>query len=391
VASDAIARREAEGAEWLKRAKAREVALEELRAAPMPAPRVDGTCPRQSDFKTNCRSRACPVCGPRWARNHGAKMQHNLEHLGGRFATIAITGPGADRLPWDEERCKQRGRGHVHSGRRGCRVRERDLRLWCETLGLRWKWLREAAQLATKRETGSPVGIMEKVWEPQKRGVPHLHLVVPYGTPEERRVADAFRRNLDQRSAKHDFGRVQPKLKPIEGRLAARYLANYLAGRTSKKNSIRENIADPNLPKSLLWESPVLSSVSSSPRMVKWRARYGLKLGTGITMRTLRRARHLWACLEGIIEPYPRWKNLEEATIGVIVARRINPARAGPAANIGQALAFARRVDRDVARGIGWKREIWNGDPNEELFRELTRVAFLATRDSSWQREPVAA
>ena len=381
--------RELDAEKWLENLRRREAAFEDCRPAPMPAPPADGKCPRVSAWKTSCKSRACPVCGPSWARNQRTKIGHNLEHYGGKVATIAITGPGADRLPWDEEWCKHRRssgglRPHVHSGRRGCRVEQRALREWCSTLSLRWKWLRDAAQLATKRETGARVWIMERVWEPQKRGVPHLHLVVPYGTPEERSVADAFRRHLAELAPGNDFGRVQPRLQAISGEQAARYLANYLAGRTGKKNTIRENIADPRLPKTLLWETPVLSSVSTKPRMVRWRERYGLGLGTGITMRTLRRMRHLWACFKGICDYYPRWSGAEEAVVTAAVFRTVAPTRAGPLGDFAGALSYARALDARATREGGWTKE-WNAETQrvempEELCRELTRIAFEATR-----------
>jgi hypothetical protein len=397
----AARQRELEGEEWAADLERRGVALAECNPAPLPPPPADGRCPRVSEWRSSCKSRACPVCGPSWARNQRTKIGHNLEHYGGKVATIAITGPGADVLPWDDDHCGRRNRGpnHVHSGRRGCRVQQRPLREWCETLGWRWKKLREAAQLATRKAAGEPVVILERVWEPQKRGVPHLHLVVPYGTPRERAVADAFRDALVElvrpTDSKHDqtrmpraqaygFGRVQPKLKAIEGHLAARYLANYLAGRSGKKSSIRENIADPRLPKSLLWETPILSSVSESPRMVAWRERRGITLGTGITMRTLRRMRHLSACFKGVCDFYPRWSGLEEAVVVAAVFRETAPTRAGPLGNFAAALDYARTIDRRVNAERGWPSE-YNPEARrvempESLCRELARIAFDVTR-----------
>jgi hypothetical protein len=339
----------------------------------------DLRCPNGTLWKPSCKRRACPVCGPRWARDWQRVLGVNLEALGGPVATIAITGPGADRLPWDDDYCLARGirdlGRHRHSGVRGCRVQERPIREWCDTLSYRWQLLRQAARLATKREIGyAPPWLLARVWEPQKRGVPHLHLVVPYGSFAERHAADVFRKHLARLVGEYDFGHVQGRLQPLEGREAARYLANYLAGRTGKKTSIRANIADPNLPRSLLWLTPRLTSE------------------TMVTMRTLRRARHLWAWAAGVCDP-PKWSSFEEAVRIATVFRSIYPKRAGPPVAVAEALAFARsRTGRSITRAIPdleWDGYAWVRPPEVDV--ELVRVAFDLTRDPDWRREGVAA
>jgi len=285
-------------------------------------------CPNGTLDRPSCKRRGCRVCGPRWARDWQRVLAVNLSALGGPVATIAITGPGAHRLPWDEDHCAHR-RPHRHSGPRGCRVQQRACREWCDTLTYRWQLLRQAARLATKRELGfAPPWVLCRVWEPQKRGVPHLHLVVPFGSFEEKKAASVFRRHLQRLVGEYDFGHVQHELQPIAGREAARYLASYLAGRTSKKGSIRENIADPRLPLSLLWLTPKLTRQ------------------TLVTMRTLRRARHLWAHLDGRCE-LPVWSGYDEAVRVAVAFRTVYPQRAGPLGpvDVDDALAFARLVD----------------------------------------------
>lgn len=380
-----VAQRERDGQEWLDGLRRREAALADCHPDPMPPVPADGRCPRVSEWKSSCKSRACPVCGPGWARRQGTKMRINLEHYGGKVATLAITGPGADVLPWDDEYCRSRGRAgarHKHSGAKGCRVQQKQLREWCATLGWRWKELRDAAQIETYRKTGERVWIIERVWEPQKRGVPHLHLVLPYGTPRERHVSDVFHAELRRLAPNYVFGRVQPKLRAIAGQDAARYLASYLTGRRRKKNSIRENIADPRLPKSLLWETPALSSVSEKPRMVAMRERRGVRLGTGVTMRTLRRVAHLHACFKGVCDYYPRWAGAVEAVVTAAVFRATAPKRAGPLGDFAGALALARQVDRrtDWDESKEWNPETRRVELTEDICRELTRFAFDATR-----------
>lgn len=388
MASDVISaarRRELEGQAWAEAMERRAVALADCNFTPMEPPPASGRCPRVSehDWRSSCKSRGCPVCGPRWAANQRTKIAHNLEHYGGKVATIAITAPGVKVLPWA---CRK---AHKHDGRKGCRVEARALREWCELLPWRWKKLRDRARIETlhllERQGFEPVAppILERVWEPQKRGAPHCHLVVPYGTFAERRRASIFRAQLERFAPEYGFGRVQGKLNPITGEDAARYLAGYLTGRTAKKSSIRDNIADPRMPRSLVWETPALSSTSETPRMMAARERLGLRLGTGITMRTLRRARHLFAVFAGRCDVYPRWRGLEEAVTVAAVFRELAPTRAGPVGDFAGALAYARTIDRSVGE---WPRELdvvtHRFLLSEELSRELTELAFKATRPS---------
>jgi hypothetical protein len=314
------------------------------------------------------------VCGPRWARDWQRVLGINLEAAGVDVTTIAITAPGKDRLPWA---CTK---NHKHEGTKGCRCQERPLREWCETLPYRWRLLRQAARLRVKRELGiAPPELYCRVWEPQKRGAPHVHLVVPFGTGRDKVIAWAYLRALRDLAPHYDFGDVQkrrakngrkgPDLQPITGREASRYLANYLTGRTDKKHSIRENISDPRLPRSLLWLTPKLTRE------------------TLVTMRTLRRARHLWAAWEKRCD-VPRWTSLEEAVRVAIVFRTIYPKRAGPNGDIDGALSWAQSVGPYVdAHAPGLE---WDGEALVRPFewdRKLARMAFEATRDPQWRRD----
>jgi hypothetical protein len=290
----------------------------------------------------------------------------NLGVLGGPVATIAITGPGKDRLPWDEEHCRAHGvgRNHRHSGKRGCRAQQRPVREWCETLSWRWQKLRQAARIATKRELGyAPPWVLARVWEPQRRGVPHLHLVVPYGSFAEKAAANCFQRHLSRLAGAYDFGTVQDKLAPIEGREAARYVANYLAGRSGKKSSIRSNIADPTMPRSLLWLTPKLTRQ------------------TLVTMRTLRRARHLWAWADGRCE-LPAFTSWEEGVRTSVVFRTIYPQRAGPLGevDVDELLEWARATD-----GFEVRQQL------RPLFYEEAKLRDRASQIAKWAFRVTAA
>jgi hypothetical protein len=292
-------------------------------------------CPRGNVWNPSCKRRDCRFCGPRWSRNWELIFRLATEHYSLPVVMVAITPPGEQRLPWDEEWCSHR-RPHQHKGPSGCRVQQRAAREWSETAGERWKLMRDAASKFTRRHGPQPVNLIGRVWEPQRRGVPHLHAVLGYGSLTERIAANIFVAYLKAHSGDYDFGWVEQrwdakrcehlgkhthdpafgcrvKLSGITGADAARYLVRYLTGRSRKKSTIRENISHPNMPTSLIWISPRLTSLKRG--------------GTGVTMRTLRRSRHLWAVAKGRCEQWPRWTNVQEAVIvgwvcGRVFARR---------------------------------------------------------------------
>ena len=140
---------------------------------------------------SSCKRRSCPVCGPRWARNVATSMRVNFRAHPGAVVLVTITAPGEDRLPWDAVHCHH-PRGGRCSGKRGCRVEQRAAREWSETLTWRWTKLRQAARLATIRACGEAPAILNRTWEPQKRGVPHAHLVLGAGTPAQLEAAACF-------------------------------------------------------------------------------------------------------------------------------------------------------------------------------------------------------
>lgn len=337
-------------------------------------------CPHEAwDGKIRtCKRRGCPRCGPPWSRDWLRVNQTNFEHFGAPVVMVTITAPGQDRLPWDEEHepCARRRR-HVHSGPRGCRVQQRAAREWSDTLSWRWAKLRGAARLATQRqlkrtsgELGPPPALLERAYEPQKRGVPHLHVVLGYGTEDQKNAAHVFVGELKRLAADYDFGfadgrgkkagvhgrgvveRHGVELRPMSGEDAARYLANYLTGRNSKKkNTIRENISDPVMPTSLIWLTPALSSSSTSERLQAMRTRLGVTCGTGVTMRWLRRARWLWSALKGRCTP-PTWPSTTNA-IHTVSAYLQAFEKRPPPRDLEPALRLAREVDRR-AHAKGW-------------------------------------
>jgi hypothetical protein len=245
-------------------------------------------------------------------------MLVNLEAYDGPVVMVSVTPPGVDRLPWDEEHCRH-PHGGRHDGKRGCRVQQRAAREWNETAVHRLSMLRRAASQHVRRHVRDadgepvPVNLLERVWEPQKRGVAHVHLVFGGRTTEELEAVAEFVTKTKALARDYDFGFVDAKgtkrrddprsrgrrltvrgveLKLIPAGEAARYLSSYLCGRSKYKPSIRENAIAPamvalsgdrlrahRLP--LVWLTPKLTKA------------------TLVTMRTLRRARQLYAVFAG--------------------------------------------------------------------------------------------
>lgn len=257
-----------------------------MTAVPAAAPAYT-RCPRPNPFSgASCRRRGCPYCGLRWAWNWERVMRANLEAYGGPVMMVAITPPGTDRLPWA---CTKE---HDHAGPKGCKVDDEAADEWSYTARGNWKHLREAARKATLDAVGLKPTLIERVWEPQKRGIPHLHIVLGMATEPEKIAAHRFVDELDARAAEYDFGFVQQKRKVMGAAEASRYLVGYLLGRSKRKGTIRENIADPRMPRSLIWLTPALTSLKRG--------------GTGVTMRTLRYINWYFAALRGRCAVYPR-------------------------------------------------------------------------------------
>lgn len=262
-----------------------------------------------------CKRRDCARCGVTWAKAWETVIGENTAHYNGSVMLLSITAPGQDRLPWSCDR------DHVHSGKRGCRVKDDAADMWAAEAPGNWRALRDAARLATKRALGVAPTILSRVWEPQKRGVPHLHVVLGVRTFLERRAADHFAAEVERLAPEYLFGEQVQLTKAMTAREAARYLCGYLLGRSKKKGTIRENIADPRMPRSLVWSTPALSSLSSSPRIVAMRERIDVAQGTGITIRTLRYARWALAVRNGRCAVFPKLYGEKMLTVARVLVR----------------------------------------------------------------------
>jgi hypothetical protein len=292
-----------------------------LRTAPTPRPRkgsvvVPSRCPDPNWTGANCKRRGCPHCGRGWVYSWEQNTRLNVGGNYGDVVLISLTAPGKDRLPWS---CPY---SHAHSGSKyGCQVEAAAATAWAKAAPDNWRRLRDAARKAVGR-AGFPIAhlVLERVWEPQKRGVPHLHVVAGARSELERQAAELFYDELLRRAPEYGFGSQVHVTKVMRAHEAARYLAGYLLGRSKHKGTIRDNLADKRMPFSLIWITPVLASLSSSERMAAMRERLGVERGTGVTMRRLRYARWYLAALRGKCHVYPELYGEEMlAVAGVVV------------------------------------------------------------------------
>jgi hypothetical protein len=269
------------------------------------------TCP--TAWGPTCKRRCCPRCGTPWGLDQRKRLAGNLEEFGGAVTVIAITAPGSDVLPCAPETCGDKGE-HRQRGKRGCRVEGEAAKIWCESLPYRWSRLRDAARRAVKR-AGLEAPTLAQVWELQVRGMPHVHIAIPYETDEQKEAARVYAEALDRLAPRWDFGFVDTRLVEWKsGAAAGYYLAGYLVGGRGHKPQIREAVRSApatRLPAVLVYVSRTLTQV------------------TGLTMRNLRRVRHVIAASKGLC-PWPEWQSVEEFLAVKQLVRRIFGERAPP-------------------------------------------------------------
>ena len=164
-------------------------------ACPRPPYRRNPLTGRWERVASRCRSRRCVSCGWLWAMDTRVKLLRNAV-MTPFVGMVTVTAPGvAGGLVWDDEWCAWRGR-HRHSGREGCRVRRDIAASWNEAAPEHWRELhRRALQAASRyaQRVGCPSwGVLARMWEFQRRGVLHVHVVLPMTTAAERRVSRVY-------------------------------------------------------------------------------------------------------------------------------------------------------------------------------------------------------
>lgn len=191
---------------------------------------------------------------------------------------ITVTAPGSDVLPWG---CHE---DHDHSGRIGCRVEEVSASRWNETAPGRWASMWQVLRNDLRL---SGLLVLCKVWEPQRRGVAHLHLVVPL-VAHRVLVWWLKAHAQDFGFGFVDDGRGIPPGSPASA--AGAYVASYI-GTAGKVEGVCDAIAEGVIPIRSFYVSPVIAD--------------------GCTMRHLRMRRRAWAVLHRGA-PVPMWATATE-------------------------------------------------------------------------------
>lgn len=161
---------------------------------------------------------------------------------------------------------------------------------------------------------GSEWRVLFRAWEYQKRGLLHLHLVLPYATVAQQALTDAYVLRLWELAREHDFGYVMagdtstpptwaraPKVKPARGEDAARYVCKYVASAGAGKEGMRDVAKRTAQRGSVLYVSRTLTARS------------------GVTMSGLRNRRRIWGrypWARGGGDPWEAARRIEEAQRG---------------------------------------------------------------------------
>jgi hypothetical protein len=234
---------------------------------------------RDERYEVPCGSRYCAACGLRWQGDQRVQAVAASEHLGGTVGLLTVTGPGGEYFA------------------RYAREHGGDTRLavatWNRRARRRWRrlHLRATRMLRDRMAVVAPGWrVLFRSWEYQKRGVLHLHLVVPYGSDGEREVTDAYVANLHAMARREGFGYVMggdtgrrprwdrvPRVKPADGPAAARYVCKYVAATGAGKEGMVHVAKRTATRGSVLYISPTLTQAS------------------GINMSKLRNRRRVWS------------------------------------------------------------------------------------------------
>jgi len=202
------------------------------------------------------------------------KLFANFGHYDGQVALVTVTAPGQDVLGWDRSRCQHPG-DETCSGSKGCVVDADALKLWNRTAPRRWRELHRKASQWVRRHHPDAYLMLGRVWEEQKRGALHVHVVVGYDMGLVRTAAIAYRDQLERLAPEHGFGYVGQKLSSARGENAAAYVSSYFIAGSGRKATVRETVRSIHAPGHI---------VHVSTRLTR---------ATGVTMRSLRRQRYL--------------------------------------------------------------------------------------------------
>jgi hypothetical protein len=196
---------------------------------------------------------------------------------------VTVTAPGADVLPWAQGEAAHRTVVPAYRYR------------WNRSAPDRWRRLHRLASQRVRRRLGQ-FRVLAREWEYQRRGVLHMHVVLPMATARDRHAAHLYVAALDELRHAHGFGYVdrgrqtngRRTLPVIPPGAAAAYLAKYLAP-TSRggKMALSETVRQPDVPRLVVYVARELTG------------------RTRVTMRSLRRRRLAWVIEQQTGLPWP--------------------------------------------------------------------------------------
>jgi hypothetical protein len=260
-------------------------------------------CKRPNPEGISCKRRDCPEYVDVWLGDQRKRLITNLSQYEGPVTMTTITAPGADRLPWDDERCAALG-DHRHDPRCGCAVRPELARIWNESAPERMSGLHQAAATRVRRELGSgALHMLARAPELQARGVIHYHVVLGYGGIH-RQAAELYVQALAELAPWWGFGFVDRKLKASEGYRAAGYIAKYVTKGERAASGLREMLVRRVAPARAVYVATRLT------------------VQTRCTMRTLRGKR--W--LHHLLDRTPGDRETYEL-LGHLASMRLSPVR----------------------------------------------------------------
>jgi len=138
-------------------------------------------------------------------------MHESVSSYAGPVMLVTVTAPGRSVLPWSIERPSECDRAALAE--------------WSVTIPERWRSLNNKARTnaLNRSKASSGLTVIAYVWQSQKRGAPHLHVLVP-ATLLGRRYASAVK----ELAASHGFGFVDIQPSTGSALAAAHYLSRYL-------------------------------------------------------------------------------------------------------------------------------------------------------------------
>lgn len=298
------------------------------------------TCPLPREVKVRderylvpCGSRYCAACGARWEKDQRIRAVAAAEHLSGGVALLSVTAPGN---AWFTDHARDGGR-----------TRREEVREWNETARDRWRRLHLRASKEPRRWArlhGSDWGLLFRAWEYQKRGLLHVHPVLPWGSYVERTATRRYLRNLWSLAREEGFGFVlggdaeeapgwdrPPRVKPADRAAAVRYVASYVSSVGGRKGGMA----------SVAKRTATRGSVLHVSRR--------LTAASGVTMTTLRARRRIWG-------RYP-WARSSKAAWDA--ARMVDAVQRGRPPLTPDAEAAIRALSQD--RGCSWWVDMGEG------------------------------